>query len=439
MKILMICTAFAPENEIGCVRTTKLAKYLVREGYDLTVISPTIIEGMVVSDSLMCEEIEQINHIHVSYSKWFQKYFFRKRNALTQSGTKAQMRSTKTGLKARLFKLAERVYTFIRVHDWYCQVKKKLRHEKRNSYDLVFSSYPSLSAHYAALYAKKKGIAKKWIADFRDPIAIDSIDGEQKNKKAVRQQSRIVRFADCVTHVSRRGTEQFVCNARDRHKLVWLPNGFDEEDFGQLRINTKNVERNQLVFSYAGGLYSGERDCSPLFQAISELINEGKLTYDGVRFDYAGKDYIVLKKQAEQFAVESVICDRGLLSRNAALEMQAASDCVVVATTCYVDHGGAMTGKIYEPVMMRRPILLLVRGNGLNSEPGAFIRDMNAGVVFEESADHGDVAVIRDMIMNMIREKQRTGQTSSSIDEDKRTVYTYKGIGQRLVQIIQKM
>ena len=72
-----------------------------------------------------------------------------------------------------------------------------------------------------------------------------------------------------------------------------ITNGFDEEDFlsfEQIRKDRPGDETNQLVFSYAGGLYGGERDCSPLFKAVRELIDEGKLVSEDVRVDYAGRD-----------------------------------------------------------------------------------------------------------------------------------------------------
>ena len=98
-----------------------------------------------------------------------------------------------------------------------------------------------------------------------------------------------------------------------------------------------------------------------------------------------------------------------------------------------------MTGKIYEPVMMRRPILLLVNGPGRNSEPGAFVNYLNAGTVYEESDLHGNVTVIKNMIMSMIAEKKANGSVLSHIDNEKREEYNYKSIVARLSEQIKCM
>jgi len=41
-SFLFVCTAFAPKNVIGSVRPTKIAKYLVRAGHDVTVVMPEL-------------------------------------------------------------------------------------------------------------------------------------------------------------------------------------------------------------------------------------------------------------------------------------------------------------------------------------------------------------------------------------------------------------
>ena len=41
-KVLIVCNHFAPENILGAVRPTKLAKYLNIEGYGITVIAEKV-------------------------------------------------------------------------------------------------------------------------------------------------------------------------------------------------------------------------------------------------------------------------------------------------------------------------------------------------------------------------------------------------------------
>ena len=77
-KILYICTAFYPENAIGSIRNTKLVKYLIKLGYDVTVISPELDANIKMDKTLYFEELNKITHINISYGSFPGRYFYRK-------------------------------------------------------------------------------------------------------------------------------------------------------------------------------------------------------------------------------------------------------------------------------------------------------------------------------------------------------------------------
>lgn len=440
MNILFITNFFSPENTIAAVRTSKLVKYLVREGNALTVISPVLENYDLIDETLECSEFNQIKRITVPYTNVT--------TMLTRSYRKGTMKhlatvsigqQTKSTFKDIFFRKARSWFHKWRDYEWSRKVNKEIQ-SNNTVYDIVISSSPNVSAHESAYFAKKIGRAKRWIADFRDPIVLESSVGSER-EKSVKKQSLIVHRADIVTHVSQAGVENFVCYPKDRNKIVWVPNGFDEEDLNIVNIDKHNILENskQIVFSYAGGLYKGERDCSPLFKAIRDLVNNKIISMEDVRFDYAGRDSSFLIEQAGRYGMSSIIRDQGLITRDRSILMQQSSDCVVVATFCYTDHGGAMTGKIYEPIMMKKYILLLVSGEGKQSEPGAFVKDLNAGTVYEESENHGDVSVIKQMILKMIEEKKNRGYIEPTINEVQRIKYSYQNIAKELIYRVSKI
>ena len=437
MKILIITSCFAPKNVIGAVRISKIAKYLINRGNNLTIISPVLEDYDGVDNTLECDEFNSVNRITVPYS-----FLTTCLTRLHRSEANRQSGSTvgnqvNQSLKSRMYRLFSSIFSIWRNYEWSPKVNKIIK-SSHVQYDVVISSYPNSSTHDSAWFAKRNGYAKCWVADFRDPIALDSIHGKQKTKLD-RKQAVYVHRSDIVTHVSKAGVESFVCYPEDKDKVKWVPNGFDEEDFQHLNVKLEETDKCHLIFSYAGGLYSGERDCSPLFQAIRELINDGSVQKEDIIFEYAGRDFGILKSQAEKFQLDCIIHDKGMISRVESIEMQASSDCVVVATFCYTDHGGAMTGKIYEPIMMKRPILLLVNGTGQDSEPGTFVEYLNAGTVYEESRYYGDVTVIKEMILKMLTEKKENGLVASHIDDRKREEYNYKNIVRTMSNEIERI
>jgi len=437
VKILIITSCFAPKNVIGAVRVSKIAKYLIREGYDLTIISPVLEEYDLRDITLECNEFKETRRITVPYAHLTTKLTKSYKKDNHQKKTGEIRNQVNTSVKANIYRLLRNGFACWRDYEWGRKVQFIIQKDAQK-YDIVFSSYPNLAAHNSALFAKKIGKAKKWIADFRDPLALDTIKGRRK-KDLSKIQSEIVKNADLTLHVSKAGTEKFICYPDDRKKVVWVPNGFDEEDFGLMNITSEFMNREEIVFSYAGGLYGGERDCSPLFKAVRELIDDGKISIEDVKLEYAGSDFSILTKQAEKFNVAEIICNKGIISRTEAIELQSASDCVVVATFCYKDNEGAMTGKIYEPIMMRRPVLLLVNGPGKNSEPGKFVNYLKAGIVYEDSYERGDVTKIKKHILKLRKEKKNYGGISSEIDESRRDEFDYKSITRKLIANINRL
>lgn len=436
MKILLVCSCFAPKNVIGAVRLTKIAKYFIRKDHEVTVISPELEKYDKIDNSLECEELEQAQRITIQYSAITRKLTALHSNQGKQASSSEVANQVNKSIKSRIYKALRTCFAVWRDIEWSLKAKRAIK-KNASSYDVVISSYPNASTHDAALFAKRIGKAKVWIADFRDPMVLESFEAD-KHTRLVRKQTQIVKNADMVTHVSKNGSEHFVCRVEDRHKVLWLPNGFDNDDFTAISSETSDHTDNCVVFSHAGGLYHGERDCSPLFRAIWELINAHEITSEDVRFDYAGPDYGILRKQADKYGLAAITRNLGIIPRPEALRMQNESDCVVVATFCYSDNGGAMTGKVYEPVLMRRPILMLVNGSGKNSEPGEFVKYLQAGTVYEAANDGDDVTNIKKMILALKDEKAKYHHTTSRMNEEKREDYNYNRLVDTLIDYVNQ-
>ena len=57
-KILLICNYFAPDNTIAAVRTSKMAKYLKQNGYEIQVIAEK--KDAVTEDEILKKDTEGI-------------------------------------------------------------------------------------------------------------------------------------------------------------------------------------------------------------------------------------------------------------------------------------------------------------------------------------------------------------------------------------------
>ena len=61
-RLLIISYFFAPQNLIGAVRPTKLAKYLTRMGHEVTVICGGGLDGK--TDPTLQRDLQQLPDVH---------------------------------------------------------------------------------------------------------------------------------------------------------------------------------------------------------------------------------------------------------------------------------------------------------------------------------------------------------------------------------------
>ena len=434
MKVLVICPYFSPENVIGAVRISKLVKYLVRYDHDITVISAELNDYNKIDNYLECDEFNRIRRIKVPYSIITKKVtcIYKKNRTGTSSYSQ-----NKQSLRSLLSSVVRQSFVYYRDADWAQNVIREIRRCNEH-FDIIFSSSPLLASHRAACYAKKKCIAGKWIADFRDLIPHESDKGLRLALRTIQQES-IIKDADAVTVVTDEMKRILLRGRKKEKRIFCINNGFDEEDLLGMPVNIESNElkSNRLVFSCTGNLYGGERDLTPFFRACAELVGEGSVPKAELLLVYAGNDGLVLKKQAEEHNMQYMVRDEGYVTRERSLAIQRMSACSIIATFCFVDGAGAMTGKIYEPLMLRKPIIMLVSGKGRNSEPAAFAKKIKAEAIYEESIDGNDISGIKKAILHLYENKKHGRESKSDTDELMRDRYSYEHLVSELNSVFE--
>lgn len=423
-RILFICSAFAPRNIIGAVRPSKLAKYMVRMGHEVTVVSPEVPEGEPKDTLLESPELLRVRRITIPYSGAYHKV----RGAYRKSAGGSSSSGGSTGFK----QFARFAFTLLNDLLWTRRVKAALRGLKdKGPFDAVISSYPNVGAHLAAAWARKRGLARRWVADFRDPMVYDWQNAPQRRANAFLQR-RFERGSDAVTTVSKDLMPKFQDAAR-AGKLHWLPNGFDLDDLvtsvKTISVFTFSEEPQKLILAYAGGLYGGLRDFSSLFQALQELRSDG--VADAL-FYYAGRDEAVLRNSAQKHGIEGIIRSFGVLERRDALMMQQKADAVVICSLNTKRDKGIMTGKVFDCLLLGRPLVAVINGDAPGSELGQLLRDVGAGVVYEEAAHEVDFLALKAFLARLSHEKRTGGRVSFQMDENKKAQYTYEKIATRM-------
>ncbi|GEM_PF-810763 len=444
-RLLIITTSFAPENEIGSVRMTKLTKYLVRLGYDITVVSPELHEISRIDNSLLSKEIRSIKKYNISQSSWFIKIFLKKRNTMLKKQSASNYIKPKQGgnniqvLKAFIYSHLQFLYTIIRNLDWKRKVVGFIKDNFIESqFDIVLSSYPSLASHWSANWVRKNNIAKIWLADFRDPINYEINSSWLKLKINTYFQNKILNQADYATCVSVDLFKKF--NSRYHYKLKYLPNGFDNEDLESDLCDSKSDKNKlKLTFCYVGSLYGGARNLCSFFKAINSMKTEDSFNIDTIKLIYAGKEFEELYRQASEFNLTSILENKGSVSRSESIKIQNCSDVIVVVTWNTEKDQGILTGKLFECFLTKTIVLGIVNGNVPKSEFKNIITRVNGGFSIEDSSLEYEKEFddLKSFIYQKVIEKQKTRYVSSQYNANVEE-FNYKNITLQLSSYFNK-
>ncbi len=434
-RILFISYYFAPENVIGAVRPTKLAKYLQRQGHEVTVICGDGQRGL--DDPTLARDLEEFSDVHV-LREWNPLRDRYERKAKTQAAVTpvavapaAAGGGLASGLKRLVRMVANKVYIYLVVlsdrhfQHLACRELKKLH----GHYDAVFSSFAPLSVHMVARKAKRMGLADRWIADCRDEVNVPFFWMRPWMRWYMRM---LHRESDVQSGVSQGSLDTMGVAA---HKGRVLYNGYDTED---LPVETEEPKPNEhFTLAYCGQLRMnrkgmGSRDLSEIFQALRMLIEEGTIAAGELDILYAGNEGGTVRLQAASAGLEERVIDHGMVSRERSLSLQRSADVLMVATWCTPGQKGILTGKLFECMLMKKPVVCTVQGDEPDSDMARVIRETEIGVC-SEAVTGGDVQGLADYLRIQIT-RWRRGE--SGIDAPKTARYRYQTLAQQLADWI---
>ncbi len=289
---------------------------------------------------------------------------------------------------------------------------------KEENISIVYSSFMPYADHVVAWMLKRKFPHLVWVADFRDlhlePIYRNTLwPGLQRWFE-----KRILSRADIVTSVS-----DGLCDKLKAYHTspLTVTKG--------VALRPAQKLYDHFTIGYVGGLFREFRDPRPIFRAIKKWRDASN---PEIRFQYVGKDGGQMRAWARECGVEDVFEDAGFLTREEASTAQDRSHINVLLTSSSEDHKGVLTGKLFDYMESRRPILCSVNGVH-DQELEAFFGDFKIGKIFYPNQEDDIVSFLSQAYQQWkSTEKLLCGTDITKIEAQ----LSWEGQAQKIVEAI---
>ena len=392
-KVLIITYYWPPSGGAGVQRWVKFAKYLSRLGYKpfVLTVDPKYATYPQLDESLKNDIPKEVE---VFYTKAYDPFALYKKVSSNKEVPYGGFANTQK------LDFKEKVLRFIRGNFFIPDprrgwnrfaVKAATKIISENQIDTIITSSPPHSTQLIGLKLKKQ-LGIKWIADLRDPwidIFYNKLLYQMRfsvyfNKMLER---KVLQGADKVLTVSE-DMKRLFCEKTDnmQTRIAVIPNGYDNDDFKKV-----NLIRDPETFyiSYVGTISNDY----PIDGFISALTMLDKEIRDKLKLRFVGKLATDHFNKLVKAGLEENIEQLGYVQHNLAIDYMFSSNILLLVIPDIKNNKGILTGKLFEYLASKRPILLLGPTDG---DAAKIIHETNSGIM----CSYNDVNKIKESILH---------------------------------------
>ena len=438
-KLLVITYYWPPAGGSGVQRWLKFVKYLREFGYEPVVYTPLNPEFMAVDTELLAEVPEGVTVIKRKIVEPYSLYklFTGKKGQNIGPGFIAEGKQKTTGNKTSTSKapLSERISLFIRsnffIPDPKCfwispSVRFLKKYLKENPVDAIVSTGPPHSMHMIA-----KGVAKAtgttWLADFRDPWTRMYNFKYMNNTKLVeaihkKMEKSVVQQADAVVVVTNVMREEYMELKPKRIEVI--TNGFDRSDFTE---KPESLEEN-FTITYTG-LFVKDRNPKELWRLLGERVMSDSVFAKDLLLRIIGQTDQTVWDDISANGLDNNLIKMDYMPHNQAVKWQQRARVLLLAGGQEPEAKGILTGKFFEYLASRRPII----GFGpIGGDMDVALKESEAGEMF----DYGDYNGAKEWIDSQydLYKKGIIPKTSGKIDR-----YSRMELCRRMAELLDEL
>jgi len=415
-KILLITYHFPPSLAVGGMRLKSFVKHLPEFGwtpYVLTLDEKYIETKEKVSTSefkyvkiTRAGVLPTLRDFYLLLKKGFKKKSADKNSATESARTKSTERVDILP-RRRLTRDLKRVIIslFITLPDeernWIIPaIFSALKEIRKEKISVILTSGPPHSVQLVGLIVSILTNVK-WIADFRDPWMTPfnkTLYMTSNLSNAIERwlEKKTLGRANLVLTTTERLRDKIrkVHSELHQSKFIYIPNGFDEEDFKELATAKKY---DVFTISYTGSIYFG-RSPEPIFKAIKELVDEKKIELTDIAIKLVGNcreiGGLSTSDMARSYGLDSVVHILDYVPRKKALAIIVKSHLALLLAT---KQPYQIPAKVYEYMGLGTMILALTD----EGATGDLLKSTNAG----EAIAPDNLQTIKEAIFDAYQHK----------------------------------
>jgi hypothetical protein len=413
-RLLFLARQFPPLKTVACVRTWNIAKYLARLAWDVTIVTPQ----PSVWRHVECPEAtnrqlrdEGIRRILTGHSWRFLEPNLLKcwnRGPGWAIGGIGREFGRRLGIVSGIgwIKSAERACSTLTPDD----------------VDVILASGMPFAAFRLAKRLSDK-LHRPYVLDYRDPWTENPYKDRPAQATVIQEEARLLADCAAVTIVSPSWRE-----AMDRcyglgSKLHIVSNGYDPEELTGIELH----DFGHFAIVYTGNFYPPKRVISPVLAALQRLKTILPGQDSKWRFHYYGGQGDHVRAEAECFGVTEQVVLHGSVPRSEALAAVKSAGVAVVITVvadeATMADRGMMTAKVFEPLGLGTPILLV-------APPGSDVEVLAEATGLAHRFTGSEVAGMAACLADLI-----SGQTVPAKVGD---TYAWTNIARRLDAVLRE-
>lgn len=386
MKKVLIISAVATDQELARSRTVQFARALYRTGnFEVDFIT--------LKTSSLPSFVNEVFYIKkIDFSNFIYKFLSKIKKSLPNQKTILPLNVDELG-KHKIYSKASFTKTLIDyIFDFFVDpiLLKLDRYPIVTDYDFVFSSYsPFYNLSIASQLKRKQKNNTLFIYDFRDPV-VQSSTHPLFRRSINRIVSRIIEPKDLVTSV----TQDCLHQLNTRFELTYiLSNGYEDIKLvknNEFILDKLGLEKKRLNVLYAGTLYDGRSDLSPILLAMEHLAEKLAHSSSEIQFIYVGNNKLYFDQYYGlnwSFDIKSF----DTLPRDEVFGMYEMVEVIVISSWKYKNFPGEgePSSKVYELLNLRKPLIALINkdSSDTNTDLRLIMHEYGHQNVYEFSND----------------------------------------------------